>query len=77
MFGDIGHGLMLFSFGLYLIYKKKELKKENSFLSLLVSHRYLIALMGFFSTYCGFIYNDFLSINLNLFGSCYDLSNIK
>lgn len=34
--------------------------------------RYLIITMGFFAFYCGFIYNDFLSMNLDIFGSCYD-----
>jgi V-type H+-transporting ATPase subunit a len=31
-----------------------------------------VLLMGFFSVYCGFIYNDFASMGLNLFQTCYD-----
>lgn len=29
-------------------------------------------MMGFFALYCGFLYNDFLSLSLDLFGTCYD-----
>lgn len=35
--------------------------------------RYMIQLIGLFACYNGFIYNDFLSMGLNLFGSCYEL----
>lgn len=28
--------------------------------------------MGFFATFCGLIYNDFMSVPLELFGSCYN-----
>jgi V-type H+-transporting ATPase subunit a len=35
--------------------------------------RYLILLMGFFATYMGFIYNDFMSLPLEFFGKgCYE-----
>jgi len=33
--------------------------------------RYLLFLMGINATFCGFIYNDFLGMSVNLFGSCY------
>lgn len=33
----------------------------------------MIIMMGFFALYCGFIYNDFMGMGLNLFGSCYDI----
>lgn len=77
MFGDIAHGLLLFAFGLYLVFKHVQIKRSSSPLSMLIPHRYLFTLMGFFATYCGFIYNDFLAMNLNLFGSCYNLDTAQ
>jgi V-type H+-transporting ATPase subunit a len=73
MFGDIAHGLILFVFGLSLIFFKNYLSRRNSLFKMIIPHRYLLALMGFFSIYCGLIYNDFLAINLNIFGTCYNI----
>jgi V-type H+-transporting ATPase subunit a len=69
MFGDIGHGSLLFFFSIYLCWNNESLK--NSSLRVLLKIRYLMLSMGFFATYCGFIYNDMMSMPLNLFGSCY------
>ena len=33
----------------------------------------MVVMMGFFAFYCGWIYNDFLGMNLNIFGSCYPI----
>lgn len=72
MFGDIGHGLLLFLFGSYLLYKNDSLSKSGSELLKGCSKaRYLLFLMGAFAFYCGIMYNDFLSIPLDFFGSCY------
>lgn len=71
MFGDIAHGTLLFLLGTYLCFNKDKI--TNFALKVLLPHRYLLTLMGFFATYCGFIYNDFMSISLDLFGSCYDI----
>lgn len=56
MFGDIGHGLMLLILGIYLtvFYDNK--------LSMINDIKYLILLCGFFSFYCGWIYNEFFAL---------------
>lgn len=73
MFGDIGHGLLLLGAAGFLCWFADSLKKvDDSSLQLAVWMRYLLLMMGFFATYMGFIYNDFMSIPLHLFGDgCY------
>jgi len=70
MFGDVGHGLALLLFAVILCARQEEVATWK-YLNAFLPHRYMLLLMGFFSLYCGLIYNEYLSINLNLFGSCY------
>ena len=67
MFGDIGHGGVLLSFALWITYSEAGKK----LLPDVYAYRYLMLLMGIFSFYSGWIYNEFFSIPLNVFGSCY------
>jgi len=71
MFGDIGHGLLVFAFGLYLCLNKTNIEKGKGLLAGLLYGRYLLTMMGFFALYCGFLYNDFMALPLNIFGTCY------
>ena len=75
MFGDIGHGSILCIIGALLTTFSDQLKSFPS-LKKMVQARYLILLMGFFATYMGFIYNDFMSIPTRLFPSCYEIEGI-
>lgn len=70
MFGDFGHGLLYLIFSFYLIYYKDHFKKNKSPLASIPL--LFLFLMGFFATYCGSIYNEFFSIPLDLFGTCYE-----
>jgi V-type H+-transporting ATPase subunit a len=72
MFGDIGHGFLLFLIAAYLCMKKDYILKHHSEFFMLLKVRYMLLLMGFFATYCGLIYNDMMAMPLNLFGSCYN-----
>lgn len=65
MFGDVGHGLILTAVALYAVYFV-----EDRF-STLYSIKWLLLLMGFFSVYCGLVYNEFFSVPLLLGSSCY------
>ena len=69
MYGDIGHGLCLFSAALFVVLREKQFAKANmgEIFDMVFGGRYLILMMGFFAVYCGFIYNDCFSIGLGLF----------
>lgn len=70
MFGDIGHGFILLLIGSFLCLFNGYLDRVQSLRGVLML-RYLVLLMGIFATFSGFVYNDMMSIPLNLFDSCY------
>eukprot|EP00871_Galdieria_phlegrea_P003893 jgi/Galph1/4504/GphlegSOOS_G3162.1 len=71
MFGDVGHGLLMCLFALYLIIFENKLAKKslNEILQTCYDGRYIILLMGIFSLYTGLIYNEFFGVAMNIFGS--------
>ena len=75
MYGDIGHGLVLLIFSIYLCVFNDSISKSKSILKPALFARYFLLLMGFFAVYCGLLYNDFLSIPFN-FHSCYDFEGL-
>ncbi|KAI4841267.1 V-type proton ATPase subunit a [Plasmodium brasilianum] len=73
MYGDVGHGVCIFLFALFLILMNNRIKNKsnNEMVSMLFDGRYMLLLMGFFAVYAGFLYNDFFSMPLNLFTSMF------
>jgi len=73
MFGDVLHGCILLFIAIYLMWANKEtLSITNSFLVYLWPYRYVILLLGIFSTYCGFIYNEAGGLPLTIFETCFN-----
>jgi len=71
MYGDLGHGLLLTLFGVYLCWKEKEFAKKDygEIFEMVFGGRYIILLMGLFSMYTGIIYNDVFSQAVEAFPS--------
>jgi vacuolar-type H+-ATPase subunit I/STV1 len=72
MFGDVMHGSLLLGFALWVYWAGQ--KNADSLTPMLWPIKHFLLLMGIFSTFCGFCYNDYSSVPLYLFGpSCYDI----
>ena len=77
MYGDIGHGVLLTLFALFLIRNEAKLDKSRrqgtlgEIPSMAFGGRYVLLLMGMFAIYCGIIYNDVMSIPTHLYTSNY------
>uniref|UniRef100_A0A4W5P1Q3 V-type proton ATPase subunit a n=1 Tax=Hucho hucho TaxID=62062 RepID=A0A4W5P1Q3_9TELE len=72
MFGDLGHGMVMACFALWMVLTEKSHKRkrsDNEIWTIFFEGRYIILMMGLFSVYTGLIYNDCFSKSLNIFGS--------
>ncbi|ELR24832.1 vacuolar proton ATPase, putative [Acanthamoeba castellanii str. Neff] len=71
MFGDVGHGIMLFIFAVYLCIKEDTFSKMklNEMVKTCFDGRYLLLLMALGAIYCGALYNEVFSVPLDIFGS--------
>ena len=71
MFGDIGHGFLLSLLGGFLVFKYDDIVRQYPNMKQMMKVRYLFLFLGLFAFYNGWMYDDFLSLPLGIFGTCY------
>ncbi|XP_067329345.1 V-type proton ATPase 116 kDa subunit a 2 isoform X2 [Anolis sagrei] len=80
MFGDCGHGFLMFLFALFMVLFENHPKLQRSqdeIMKMFFQGRYIILLMGLFSMYTGLIYNDCFSKSFAIFSSSWNISQMK
>uniref|UniRef100_A0A915N3F5 V-type proton ATPase subunit a n=2 Tax=Meloidogyne incognita group TaxID=654580 RepID=A0A915N3F5_MELJA len=74
MFGDLGHGVLMFLCGLYLVVRERNLEArqiKDEIFNMFFGGRYIILLMGLFSMHAGLVYNDAFAKSFSIFGSAW------
>ncbi|KAI5286239.1 H(+)-transporting V0 sector ATPase subunit a [Ascosphaera acerosa] len=73
MFGDLGHGMLMTMVALALIIFEKKLQrtKLDELSGMVFYGRYIVLMMGIFSMYTGFLYNDIFSKSLSIWPSAW------
>ncbi|XP_008111886.1 V-type proton ATPase 116 kDa subunit a 2 isoform X2 [Anolis carolinensis] len=80
MFGDCGHGFLMFLFALFMVLFENHPKLQRSqdeIMKMFFQGRYIILLMGLFSMYTGMIYNDCFSKSFAIFSSSWNISQMN
>ena len=72
MFGDLGHGAVLLLAGIVLCMMNSTLKAKYPGIEGILQARYILLLMGFNATFCGLVYNDFMSMPVYFWNTCYN-----
>ena len=73
MFGDMGHGILLILLGFYLfIYRESIAVSKEAILKPLLELRFIILFFGFAAFYCGIMYNEFFSLPIPIFNTCFE-----
>ncbi|OAG12057.1 V0/A0 complex, 116-kDa subunit of ATPase [Paraphaeosphaeria sporulosa] len=74
MFGDAGHGIILLSAALAMIYYERKLQRSklDELFSMIFYGRYIVLMMGIFSIYTGLLYCDVFSKELPWFKSMWE-----
>jgi V-type H+-transporting ATPase subunit a len=68
MYGDIGHGSLLLVASFFMLAQGKN---GHPYMAMA---RYMFFIMAICSFYCGWIYNEWFGIPLNIFGACYEIN---